>query len=779
MKKKLTAIVTCTLLTPSLLSSNPSFIYAENQVKQVHSNEHKQVDRRGLIGYYFKENDFKSLALFAPTLNDFMYDQNSANDLLNKESQQYQSIRWIGLIKSKETGDFRFELSDDTNAIIEINGQIVSNKGNNKQEIHLEKDQLVPIKIEYQANKILKIEDIKNLNLIKKNHQNESYQIGLNELRKPDFNKKETNEFLKKAGGINLFKAGSLKDSDDSTDTDGDAIPDSWEENGYTIHKNVAVPWDNSFANKGYKKFVSNPYKSHTVSDPYSDYEKAAGDIPAGNAPETKNPLVAAFPSVNVGLEKVVLSKNKDMSHSVGSNSSENWSYTNTEGVNVDTGWDGLGPKIGISANYQHSETVAKEWGYSTDDTSHINGAESAYLNANVRYQNVGTGAIYNVKPTTNFVLDDTTIGTIKAKENTTALSLPSGESYPKRGQHGIAINTMDDFNSRPIPLNKEQLQTYMSNRKPILLETTQTEGKYATINTEGQVVISGDWNGIAQEVENKTASILVDTGENVSEKRVAGKDYNNPEDLTPELTLKEALKLAYPNEIAEKGGLLFYNDKPIYEEAILSYVDQYTAKRIKEQIKDNSGRFKDVTKLYDVKLEPKMNFTLKLATLYDGAESGSSSINEDTISSPLGEWFGPKNSVTNLVGGNTGKRQYRLSKYENTYVGWLVLSPEIQNKLKKNYKYYISMFIKADKDIEPTIRINHGFNAIVNKKVKLSSDKYQRIDILVDNSESNLLDGILCTLGVSEEDKEIGTNYNGNIYIDDVAITEVSAIKQ
>ncbi|WP_254905537.1 hypothetical protein [Bacillus thuringiensis] len=47
------------------------------------------------------------------------------------------------------------------------------------------------------------------------------------------------------------------------------------------------------------------------------------------------------------------------MSYSVRSNSLENWSYTNTERVNVDAVWNGLGPKIGISANYQHSETVA------------------------------------------------------------------------------------------------------------------------------------------------------------------------------------------------------------------------------------------------------------------------------------------------------------------------------------------------------------------------------------------------------------------------------------
>ncbi|PFR45763.1 hypothetical protein COK29_31370, partial [Bacillus cereus] len=88
----------------------------------------------------------------------------------------------------------------------------------------------------------------------------------------------------------------------------------------------------------------------------------------------------------NVGLEKVVISKNSNMSQSIGSSTSENWSYTNTEGVDVNAGWEGLGPKFGVSVNYQHSETSAKEWGHSKDDTTQINGAETAYLNANVRY---------------------------------------------------------------------------------------------------------------------------------------------------------------------------------------------------------------------------------------------------------------------------------------------------------------------------------------------------------------------------------------------------------
>ncbi|MED2647555.1 hypothetical protein P4213_27950, partial [Bacillus thuringiensis] len=80
---------------------------------------------------------------------------------------------------------------------------------------------------------------------------------------------------------------------------------------------------------------------------------------------------------------------------------------------------------------YQHSETVAKEWGTSTGNTSQFNTASAGYLNANVRYNNVGTGAIYEVKPTTSFVLDNNTFATITAKSNSTALSISPGESYP------------------------------------------------------------------------------------------------------------------------------------------------------------------------------------------------------------------------------------------------------------------------------------------------------------------------------------------------------------
>ncbi|MBG9789833.1 binary toxin-like calcium binding domain-containing protein [Brevibacillus laterosporus] len=755
MKKGLSSVVIGTLFASMFLNGNVNAVYANSKTNQIatttQASKDNQIDREGLLGYYFKGKDFNDLTLFAPTRdNTLIYDQQTANTLVDQKHQEYHSIRWIGLIQSSATGDFTFKLSDDENAIIELDGKVISEKGNNKQSVHLEKGQLVQIKIEYQSDDALHIDNkiFKELKLFKIDSQNHSQQVQQDELRNPEFNKKETQVFLKKASKTNLFTQKTKRDIDEDTDTDGDSIPDVWEENGYTIQNKVAVKWDDSLASKGYQKFTSNPLEAHTVGDPYSDYEKAARDMPLSNAKETFNPLVAAFPSVNVSLEKVILSKNEDLSHSVESSQSTNWSYTNTEGVNVNAGWSGLGPSFGVSVNYQHSETVANEWGSATNDGTHINGAESAYLNANVRYNNVGTGAIYETKPTTSFILDGTTIGTIKAKENTTALTILPDQSYPEKGKNGIAINTMDDFNSRPIPLNKEQLNTYLSNKKPILLETDQVEGKYAVKDTNGNITIAGDWNGITDEISAKTASIIVDNGNQMSEKRVAAKDYTNPEDKTPNLSVKEALKLAYPDEIEEKDGLLFYNDQPIFEASVQSYVDEYTAKQIRKQLNDSTGSFKDVKNLYDVKLEPKMNFTIKTSTLYDGGESDNTKI---------GNWY-----YTYVVnGGNTGKKQYRSANKG----AFTELSTESKNKLKKNIDYYVSLYMKADSKVSVDIEIDGQQESIVTDNITLDHVGYQRINILVPNLEGNEINTI-----------SIKGDGQTNVYWDDVSFVEVGA---
>ncbi|MGA5662635.1 binary toxin-like calcium binding domain-containing protein [Bacillus bombysepticus] len=751
MKKKLASVLTCTLLTSMALQGNPNFIHAEPKVKQAQNTqktEEKVFDKKGLLGYYFKGKNFNDLLLFASTRDStLVYDQQVANSILDKKQQKYQSIRWIGFINSKETGDFTFLLSDDEHATIEIDGKIISQKGKNKQVVHLEKDKLVSIKIEYQSNESINLDSkvFQDLKLFKKDSKNQLYQMQQDELRNPEFSRKadKGKETEKIEGTV-----------DGERDSDKDGIPDIWEIDGYTVQQQMAVKWDDSLAEKGYKKYVSNPNRAHTTGDPYSDFEKAKKEIPAANAKEAFNPLVAAFPSVNVGLEKVIISKNNDMSQSVGSSSSNNWSYTNTEGASVEAGIGPEGISFGVSAHYEHSETVAKEWGHSKEDTAQFNEAQSAFLNANVRYNNVGTGAIYDVIPTTSFNLNGTTIETIKATEDITALALQPGESYPERGQNGIAITKINE-SGLPIPLNKDQLDTYLSNRAPILLETNQVEGKYAEIDENGQTVIGGGWNGIQQEIENRTASIIVDSGKETSEKRVAGKDYTNPEDKTPSLTLNDALKLAYPEEITEKDGLLYYNDNPIYESSVMTYLDKNTAKEVKKQLNDTTGIFKDVNHLYDVKLTPKMNFTIKLATIHDGAESGTYS------NTPLGNWY----YTFNVSDGNTGKHQYRSSHPSAN----VVLSSEAKDKLTKNSQYYLSLYMKAEADTEATIEAVGTESTIKKTTVKLNNKGYQRVDILVENSEQNPI-------------KQIYMLRNGDdktdVYWDDVSLTEISAIK-
>ncbi|WP_346726015.1 binary toxin-like calcium binding domain-containing protein, partial [Bacillus thuringiensis] len=120
---------------------------------------------------------------------------------------------------------------------------------------------------EYQLDEPLNIDDekFKGFKLLKVDNQKQLHQVQQDELRNPEFNKKESQEFLAKASKINLFTKKIKRDIDEGTDTDGDSIPDMWEENGYTIQNRIAVKWNDSLASKGYTKFVSNPLDSHTV----------------------------------------------------------------------------------------------------------------------------------------------------------------------------------------------------------------------------------------------------------------------------------------------------------------------------------------------------------------------------------------------------------------------------------------------------------------------------------------------------------------------------------
>lgn len=65
--------------------------------------------------------------------------------------------------------------------------------------------------------------------------------------------------------------------------------------------------------------------------------------------------------------------------------------------------------------------------------------------------------------------------------------------------------------------------------------------------DVDGNISTGGTWSGVTQQIEAQTASIIVDIGESVSEKRIAAKDY-------------DALKIGYPEEIEEK--MIYYIKK-------------------------------------------------------------------------------------------------------------------------------------------------------------------------------------------------------------------------
>ncbi|WP_163654613.1 binary toxin-like calcium binding domain-containing protein [Listeria sp. PSOL-1] len=740
MKKQLLGVAACALIGSTFLQggvplSSQAKKTVGSQIKATTPNKEKQGDKTGLLGYYFQDKDLKKLSLMSMTTNGHLsYETESANKLLKKTTQEYQAVRWVGLIKSEQAGNFSFQLTNDKYATIKINGEIISEKGQNKKTVQLNKGEKKEIEIIYQPQTTLTNEDLKGIKLQKKSSAQNWTDVKQNELFIPYSNAKA-----------------SLKDAT-LPDSDKDNIPDEWEKNGYTVKDRNLVKWDDSLGAMGYQKYVSNPYKKYTTADPYSDYDKVMGLIPNTNAKATKNPLIAAFPRVNVGLEDVALSKRTTTTESIQSVTQTNWSYTNTEEVTINAGlgWDsqkGFNFSAGVSTKYGHAETVAKQWGQTIGKTFQLMEAEAASLNANMRYYNIGTGAIYEVAPTVSLVLDNTTISTNTAPKELTANGLLPDSTYPSLDQTGISLSK--NSTGKDITLNKQQFESYTTN-SPLLMNTNQTSGKYAKLNEESQIVIGGDWNGIEQEISTQTASIMIDSGSRISERKIAAKDYSQAEDDgVPSLTFKQAMKLAYPEEVTEKGGILYYKDKVLDEASVMMYIDEKTRDEIKKQIESTTGVFKDVKKLYDVKITPKMNFTIKLAALYDNAEDNKGKV-------PFGNWL----YTYQVPGGNTGKKQYR-SHHPDAGVR---LTAEAKKKLTPDTKYYLSLYMKAYKDTTPTIEVQGENGKIVSEQVKLTNNGYQRVDILVKNMEDNPIKQIF-----------VRGDYKTDVYWDDVSLTEIS----
>ncbi|MEV2667335.1 binary toxin-like calcium binding domain-containing protein, partial [Paenibacillus larvae] len=546
-------------------------------------------------------------------------------------------------------------------------------------------------------------------------------------------------------------------------DTDEDGICDEWEVNGYYVKNNIAVfPWpkegsqeEKELIKQGFKKFVSNPYESHTAGDPYSDLEKASGALDRTIHKVARDPLVAAYPSITVGMEELILSNNENISSTKGKtvsrSTSSSVSDSNTLGIDVSTGFSLFqGFSASVTGHYSHSSThTVDSSNTSGQDWQHqleLNTGQSAYMNANVRYYNTGTAPVYNLVPTTNLVLGRQTIATVTGQLNQRSLSLTPGQTYPKQHLHGVALNTIDQFSSAPIALNINQLDRLESGEK-LKLETTQFQGAFAKRSPAGgQVVLEeNEWAHYMPQIESMTAGILINMGGNrFIERRVAAKDPLNPNDRTPELTLGEALEKSIGMFLDKENKNFYFIDEETGNRHIISpdLVHLVFDKKTEKKIKEEQERKPDIKTIYGMTIRPEMNIQINVPVLYDDFTKNSD------------KWSGGDYDTEHAL--------YKGQCYE---IGKEKEGVYRNFSLERNATYLIVMAVKGsptkDKNIIVEIDGITGVKEFGNFKVD-KDYKYEKM--------------VLKTFGDMENHLKlhIKNNTNDPIYIDNFSIVKI-----
>ncbi|MFL1673490.1 binary toxin-like calcium binding domain-containing protein [Paenibacillus dendritiformis] len=620
--------------------------------------------------FFYGENLDEPAFVIGRGMNGFKVDPSQLKGVDLKK--KVKSARWIADFTPKETGLYQFITSSNPYTHIFVDGKEVKDT-----EVTLTEGEQYTFVILYFGNPEVKEEDLFQFEVKYTCNQQETQEIAAEDF---SFPRQVSFEYL--PGGSD-----NTEDEQPLLDTDNDGIYDEWEINGYTVINHLAVPWDEKYAAQGYKKYVSNPNESHTAGDPYSDLEKASGSIDRNIKKVAWDPLVAAYPSITVGMERLILSDNKEFSSSSGKRisreTSSSSSASNTEGIDVSAGFSLFeGFSGSVTGHYSHTSThtvnSAQTSGQDWSEQLGLNSAQAAYVNANIRYYNTGTAPVYKFIPTTNLVLGKETIATITGQMNQEAFNLPPDQTYPRRHLHAIALNTLDQFSSTPISMNIN-LVDRLENGEKLKLETTQFQGAFAKRDPAGgQVVIEeNEWANYIPQIESVTTGILIDIkGGLMMERRIAAKDPDNPNDRTPELTLGEALIKSIG--AYKDGENWYFKDEYTDEARILSpnlvhfIYDRKTERKIKKELDGN----KNIKTIYDMTIRPGMNIQISIPVVWDDFN------NDD------GNWGGGSYDQSN--GLNNG-RCYKIDPNKN------VTCDLDDITLEANSKYLISMDVKGN----------------------------------------------------------------------------------
>ncbi|WP_186315478.1 binary toxin-like calcium binding domain-containing protein [Bacillus thuringiensis] len=669
--------------------------------------------RYGLIGFYFKGIQFNDLLLITQKKDsNLSLDKTQVSSISNIQNEKIQSARWLGFIRPEQTDAYVFSTPSNHEMLIQIDNQII----NMGRKITLEKDKIYPIRIESRFEK-----DINHTVTCELfwTYSDKKEIISEVCLLSPDFKNTEFHPQTSLFGDV----------ADDNTDSDQDGLIDDWETNGYTIDDNGnVVPWSTDYEGM-YTKYVSNPKQASTVGDPYTDLEKVTGSMDRATTLEARNPLVAAYPKVGVSMEKLIISENEDLTNSQENSTSSSKTESNTANTSAEAGADGKKFVGKINAGFSHTSSTTQTTEENDTKQVHINTGQSAYLNANIRYFNTGTAPIYQVTPTNNFIIDDETIVTITAPSSNIGNSLSPGATYPDQSLHAMALTEIEP--GKDFTIHYDSLEKLQSGEQ-LLIETTQISGTVDDNNTS--------WEKYFTQIVASSACLILDTGVEVLERRVAAKNYNDSLDYTPEITFRDAIQVAFL--ATNDGDILSYKGIPICEELVQLIYDQQTGDDFEKQLEQDPSKT-----MFDLLLKQGMNILIKIPCVsYDC--NGSASVTTNGIT-----WNGTTNQDS------IGKEGGCLKGTNATGTLTPCLDPY--------GKYVLSIYAKAINDntsIDMGI-MDKNSNNKRHSTSPLDTD-WQRIDF-----EFKVLDD------TSIADRIFVNSNNGDIYFDDITVTKLETL--
>lgn len=464
-----------------------------------------------------------------------------------------------------------------------------------------------------------------------------------------------------------------LIDSALETDSDGDGIPDALEKNGYTISEVFdqdggyfhVMPWLETYDHnpefyKHHPKYISNPFDKNTVGDPYTDLEKAGHSIYIEGSilPEAYHPLVAACPSVAIFMEEFILKEWKEVENTYTTGYSYHTSYgfeetrTSVSGTDEAKGgkleFGGKGsakrgekPQVSgslqggvhLSTNLKHHtneqqrvttiSSLQESNQQSKESSTTLHSASAAILQGIVRYRNMGTAKISNVRPTLNFSVADLPLSTYKVPE---VAKLGPGDSYPAFGATGVIVTPSDSFQGHPSTISTDA-KNKLAAGNPLKVATTQIQGTFTAAPGSGKYKpgTSIDWSDVTDTMMNRTARLLLETPNETLDRRVAAPsadevvdtpDKTKPESGIPRVTVEQALQFAFGALPDNRGNLMVTTPQGftyrIDRSHVTLYVDQKTDDLIAKQLQVFKDKGDETKSVYDVILTKEMVILIK-----------------------------------------------------------------------------------------------------------------------------------------------------------------------